>query len=137
MKVLVGAFNQEKALVGAFSVIVQPVVEPMEHYTALHVTLSGQVPRPRPLPRHRRRYSPATSIPCSCSYLPFPRIICNECCFLFTVRWTGDNVLQRTITARTFTVKCTNAFKNHIVKLRQGSGKDRKVFALKAKGLKA
>ena len=35
MKALVGAFNQEKALVGAFSVIVQPVVEPMEQYTAL------------------------------------------------------------------------------------------------------
>ena len=35
MKALVSAFNQEKALVGAFSVIVQPVVEPMEHYTAL------------------------------------------------------------------------------------------------------
>ena len=35
MKALVGAFNQEKALLGAFSVIVQPVVEPMEHYTAL------------------------------------------------------------------------------------------------------
>ena len=35
MKALVGAFNQEKALVGAFSVIVQPVMEPMEHYTAL------------------------------------------------------------------------------------------------------
>ena len=35
MKALVGPFNQEKALVGAFSVIVQPVVEPMEHYTAL------------------------------------------------------------------------------------------------------
>ena len=35
MKALVGAFTQEKALVGAFSVIVQPVVEPMEHYTAL------------------------------------------------------------------------------------------------------
>ena len=35
MKALVGAFNQEKALVGAFSVIVQPVGEPMEHYTAL------------------------------------------------------------------------------------------------------
>ena len=32
---LVGAFNQEKALVGAFSVIVQLVMEPMEHYTAL------------------------------------------------------------------------------------------------------
>ena len=35
MKALVGAFNQEKALVGAFYVIVQPVVEPMDHYTAL------------------------------------------------------------------------------------------------------
>ena len=35
MKAVVGAFNQEKALVGAFSVIVQPVVEPMELYTAL------------------------------------------------------------------------------------------------------
>ena len=35
MKALVGAFNQEKALVGAFSMIVQPVVELMEHYTAL------------------------------------------------------------------------------------------------------
>ena len=38
MKSLVGAFNQEKALLGAFSVIVQPVVEPMDHFTALHVT---------------------------------------------------------------------------------------------------
>ena len=38
MKALVGAFNQEKALVGAFSVIVQPVVEPIEYYTALVVT---------------------------------------------------------------------------------------------------
>ena len=37
MKALVGAFKQEKALVEAFSVIVQPVVEPMEHYTALVV----------------------------------------------------------------------------------------------------
>ena len=35
MKAVVAAFNQEKALVGAFSVIVQPVAEPMEHYTAL------------------------------------------------------------------------------------------------------
>ena len=35
MKALVGAFNQEKALVGAFSVIVQPVVEPMDNFTAL------------------------------------------------------------------------------------------------------
>ena len=36
------AFNQEKALVGAFSVIVQLVVEPMEHYTALVWTVSAQ-----------------------------------------------------------------------------------------------
>ena len=35
MKLLVGTFNQEKALVGAFSVIVQPVVEPMDRFTAL------------------------------------------------------------------------------------------------------
>ena len=35
MKVLVGAFNKEKALVGAFSVIVQAVVEPMDRFTAL------------------------------------------------------------------------------------------------------
>ena len=35
MKALVGTFNQEKALEGAFSVIVKPIVEPMEHYTAL------------------------------------------------------------------------------------------------------
>ena len=41
MKALVGAFNQEKALVGAFSVIVQSVVEPMEYYTAL---LQGEHP---------------------------------------------------------------------------------------------
>ena len=39
VKALVGAFNQEKALVGAFSVIVQPVVEPLEHYTALMLTV--------------------------------------------------------------------------------------------------
>ena len=32
---IVGAFNQEKALVGAFSVIVKPVVEPMDRFTAL------------------------------------------------------------------------------------------------------
>ena len=38
MKALVGAFNQEKALVGAFSVIVQPVVEPMDRFAALNLT---------------------------------------------------------------------------------------------------
>ena len=36
MKALVGAFNQEKAIVGAFSVIVQPVVKPMDRFAALH-----------------------------------------------------------------------------------------------------
>ena len=39
MKALVGAFNQEKALVGAFSVIVQMVVEPMDRFTALVETI--------------------------------------------------------------------------------------------------
>ena len=43
MKALVGAFNQEKALVGAFSMIIQPVVEPMEHYTALVLSLRGHL----------------------------------------------------------------------------------------------
>ena len=41
MKALVGASNQEKALVGAFSVIVQPVVEPMDRFTALVRTRMG------------------------------------------------------------------------------------------------
>ena len=40
MKALVGAFNQEKALVGAFSVIVQPVVEPMNRFTALVIYMT-------------------------------------------------------------------------------------------------
>ena len=35
MKAVVAAFNQEKALVGAFSVIVQPVVEPIDSFTTL------------------------------------------------------------------------------------------------------
>ena len=35
MKAVVAAFNQEKDIVGAFSVIVQPVVEPMDRFTAL------------------------------------------------------------------------------------------------------
>ena len=41
MKALVGAFNQEKALVGAFSMIIQPVVEPMDSFTALPATIKG------------------------------------------------------------------------------------------------
>ena len=43
MKALVGAFNQEKALVGAYSVIVQPVVEPMDRFTALDKVYGGSV----------------------------------------------------------------------------------------------
>ena len=35
MKAVVAAFNQEKALVGAFSVTVKPIEEPMDRYTAL------------------------------------------------------------------------------------------------------
>ena len=35
MIAVVAAFNQEKVLVGAFSVIVQPVVEPMDRFAAL------------------------------------------------------------------------------------------------------
>ena len=35
MKAVVATFNQEKAQVGAFSVIVQPVVEPMDRFAAL------------------------------------------------------------------------------------------------------
>ena len=42
MKALVGAFYQEKALVGAFSVIVQPVVEPMDRFAALVVVCCPQ-----------------------------------------------------------------------------------------------
>ena len=38
MKAVVAAFNQEKALVGAFSVIVQPVVKPMDRFAALVLT---------------------------------------------------------------------------------------------------
>ena len=49
MKALVGAFNQEKALVGAFSVIVQPVVEPMDRFAALVLGDGGHLPS-HPLP---------------------------------------------------------------------------------------
>ena len=44
MKAVVAAFNQEKALVGAFSVIVQPVVEPMDRFTALIMTMMVRTP---------------------------------------------------------------------------------------------
>ena len=47
---LVGAFNQEKALEGAFSVIVQPVVKPMGRYAALHRTLDLPITAVSPRP---------------------------------------------------------------------------------------
>ena len=47
MKALVGASNQKKALVGAFSVIVQPVVEPMDRFAALVRTVSSSRQQPR------------------------------------------------------------------------------------------
>ena len=42
MKAVVAAFNQVKALVGAFSVIVQLVVEPMDRFAALFMTLCSR-----------------------------------------------------------------------------------------------
>ena len=45
MKAVVAAFNQEKALVGAFSVIVHPVVEPMDRFTVLVSSLQSQLQR--------------------------------------------------------------------------------------------
>ena len=49
MKALVGAFNQEKALVGAFSVIVQPVEEPMDRFTALVTAVHATFLRSSPV----------------------------------------------------------------------------------------
>ena len=54
MKALVGAFNQEKALVGAFSVIVQLVVEPMDRFAALLVCDTNIL--------HNFRYSPYSTM---------------------------------------------------------------------------
>ena len=56
MKALVGAFNQEKALVGAFSVIVQPVVD---CFTAL-VQVRGVRPN---LPRQAEPRHPHAPLP--------------------------------------------------------------------------
>ena len=41
MKAVVAAFNQEKALVGAFSVIVQPVVETMDVRELPHLNMTA------------------------------------------------------------------------------------------------
>ena len=45
VKALVGTFNQEKALVGAFSVIVKTGVEPMDRFAALLKTTT-MIPSP-------------------------------------------------------------------------------------------
>ena len=49
MKAVVAAFNQEKALVGAFSVIVRPVVEPMDRFAALSKIIVRKVATSRQL----------------------------------------------------------------------------------------
>ena len=56
MKALVGAFNQEKALVGAFSVIVQPIVEPMdmEQHTALRLYTDASHDSAQVVPREHQ-----------------------------------------------------------------------------------
>ena len=64
MKALVGAFNQEKALVGAFSVIVQPVVEPMDRFAALVV--AGQGWREIPEINYRIKWSNVLYITLRC-----------------------------------------------------------------------
>ena len=60
MKAVVAAFNQEEALVRAFSVIVQPVVEPMDQFAALLCSASAAAAAAgwaqlRPAPRCRAR----------------------------------------------------------------------------------
>ena len=55
MKAVVAAFNQEKALVGAFSVIVQPVVEPMDRFAALISTIAPMSPPPYLFPVQPRQ----------------------------------------------------------------------------------
>ena len=57
MKALVGAFNQEKALVGAFSVIVQPVVKPMDRFTALVRSILDYEIEIYPLDAEEKQYS--------------------------------------------------------------------------------
>ena len=66
VKALVGAFNQEKALEGAFSVIVQPVVKPMGRYAAIHRTLDLPITAvsPRPcVPVLERSGAPQPAVP--------------------------------------------------------------------------
>ena len=57
MKAVVAAFNQEKTLVGAFSVIVQPVVEPMDRFAALemNLVLVDKVDHPSLLHPHKKK----------------------------------------------------------------------------------
>ena len=53
MKALVGAFNQEKALVGAFSVIVHCTTSPINRFAALEINylLSLEAASPGPAPQ--------------------------------------------------------------------------------------
>ena len=72
MKALVGAFNQEKALLGAFSVIVQPVVETMDHFTALVV-----IPAEQHTPGRGPGCMATPTVPQGVALLPFA---ISKCC---------------------------------------------------------
>ena len=67
MKALVGTFNQEKALEGTFSVIVKPIVKPMDHFTALWEsgTMSSSSSQLRL--RHRRQDKKTAQVDTMCS----------------------------------------------------------------------
>ena len=72
MKAVVAAFNQEKALVRAFSVIVQPVVELMDRFAALIKTLLDLLlTEGARFSSHRRSFS---------SPLPRPNLILSGPC---------------------------------------------------------
>ena len=74
MKALVGAFNQEKALVGAFSVIVQPVVEPMDRFTALF-HINQQLSCNKELKKQPEAAETLLSIYVSCGLKLFPSFL--------------------------------------------------------------
>ena len=72
VKAVVAVFNQEKALVGALSVIVQPVVELMDRFAALIKTLLDLLLiEGAPFSSHRRSSS---------SPLPRPNLILSRPC---------------------------------------------------------
>ena len=75
VKVVVDAFNQDKALVGAFSVIVHPLVEPMDRFAALLFTISVST----------------IDVLSGCKYQYWPR---NGNCSKY-ILWRGDQMMFR------------------------------------------